>query len=601
MIACKYISSARPRPTALSWVAGLVLGLSSVVALAQTRPGMFVDVAHSSGLDFVHFNGMSGKLYFPEMMGAGAALFDYDNDGDLDAYLVQGHLLGEGVAMAQAAQKPPHPLPLRDRLFRNDTRIGKDGAINIRFTDVTPASKLDAQGYGMGVAAADYDNDGWVDLYVMNYGANQLWHNRGDGTFENVTDRAGVGDARWSVSGSFVDVDADGLLDLYVGNYVKHNLRNRRECVLSNRIADYCGPLKSAGEKDRLYRNLGDGKFEDVAARAGTQRAWGGALGVITADYNADGHTDIYVANDGVPNQLWVNRGDGTFVDDALLAGVSVNGDGMAEASMGIDAADFDGDGDTDLFMTHLRSETNTLYVNDGNGWFEDETLKMGLANPSIPYTGFGMAWFDADNDGWLDLLAVNGAVRKIEALIDAGDPYPLHQRNQLFMNSGDGRYRERTAATGAGAVFDLSEVSRGAAFGDIDNDGDADVLVTNNAGPVRLLRNDAGAGAAWLGLRLLDGKRDALGARAVLQDGRHLTRRARSDGSYASANDARIIFGLGRRLNTAPKAPKHFEVNIIWPGGQQETYRGLAPSRYHTLHRGQGEKSPGKPEAEAG
>ncbi len=589
MIECEHITATRSPGAAAPLAASLLLCLGGTLAVAKTPSAMFVDVAPTSGLDFVHFNGMSGRLYFPEMMGAGAALFDYDNDGDLDAYLVQGHLLGKDVSMADALHKPAHPLPLRDRLYRNDSSTGADGAVMVRFTDVTAASKIDAQGYGMGVAAADYDNDGWVDLYVMNYGANQLWHNRGDGTFENVTERAGVGDAHWSVSASFVDIDADGLLDLYVGNYVKHDLRNRRECVLSNRIADYCGPLKSAGQKDRLYRNLGDGKFQDVSAAAGTQRAWGGALGVITADYNGDGHVDIYVANDGVPNQLWVNRGDGTFVDDALLAGVSVNGDGMAEASMGIDAADFDGDGDTDLFMTHLRSETNTLYVNDGNGWFEDETLKMGLANPSIPYTGFGMAWFDADNDGWLDLLAVNGAVRKIEALIDAGDAYPLHQRNQLFINQGNGRYRELVATTGAGAVFDLSEVSRGAAFGDIDNDGDVDVLVTNNAGPARLLRNDAGDGAAWLGLRLLEGKRDALGARAMLLEHRGLMRRARSDGSYASANDPRIVFGLGR----GSKVPAHYAVKVIWPDGEEETFSQLRPSRYHTLHRGQGANSP--------
>ena len=449
---------------------------------------MFRDVAATSGLDFVHFNGMSGAHYFPEMMGAGGAVFDYDNDGDLDVYLVQGHMLGKDKTLADALFPPQDERPLLDRLYRNDCQTPAARCETLRFTDVTEASGLRADGYGMGVAAADIDNDGDIDLYVMNFGANQLWRNNGDGTFSDITASAGVDDPRWSVSASFVDIDADGLLDLYVGNYLKHDNSKQRVCRLAQRFDDYCGPLRGAGETDRLFHNHGNGVFKDISEASGITGAWGGALGISTADFDGDGRIDIYVANDGVANQLWINQGDRSFRDESLLAGVSVNKDGMAEASMGVDAADFDGDGDVDLFMTHLRQETNTLYVNDGQGWFEDRSIAMGLASDSFTYTGFGTAWFDYDNDGWLDLLSVNGAVRKIEALLLADDPYPLHQINQLFENTGSGRYREVTRT--AGPAFALSEVSRGAAFGDLDNDGDTDVVVTNNNGPVRLLEN---------------------------------------------------------------------------------------------------------------
>jgi hypothetical protein len=288
------------------------------------------------------------------------------------------------------------------------------------------------------------------------------------------------------------------------------------------------------------------------------------------------------VANDGVANQLWINQKDGTFKDEALLAGVAVNRDGMAEASMGVDAGDFDADGDDDLFMTHLRRESNTLYINDGDGWFEDRTVAMGLANPSLTYTGFGTAWFDYDNDGWLDILTVNGAVRKIQSLVDKNDVYPLHQRNQLFHNLGDGKYREVSAE--AGDAFEVSLVSRGAAFGDLDGDGDTDVVIANNAGPARVLRNEIGQQSGWIGMRLLtlDGKRDAYGARIALEtgQGRQLWSRVRPDGSYASSNDPRVLFGLGPGSGGQDK----FDVRIIWPDGTEEVRKALSRGRYHSL-----------------
>jgi hypothetical protein len=540
----------------------------------------FVDVTAASGLEFEHFNGMSGELYFPEMMGSGVALFDYDNDGDLDVYLVQGQMLGPAGVEA-ATFPPPSAPPLSDQLFRNDGP-GPDGVP--RFVDVTAAAGLRATGYGMGVAAGDYDGDGLVDLYVTNFGPNQLWRNAGDGRFVDVTARAGVEDARWSVSAAWTDYDRDGRLDLYVGNYVQYTLANAKPCRSSTSARDYCSPKVYEPSVDSLFRNLGDGRFEDASEGAGIRAAYGGALGVVAADFDGDRWPDLYVANDGVANQLWINRRDGRFSDEAMLAGVAVNMDGSPEASMGVDAGDFDGDGDEDVFLTHLARETNTLYINDGTGWFEDRTVAMGLANPSFAFTGFGTAWVDYDNDGWLDILAVNGAVTLIEAQVRAGEPHPLKQSNQLFRNLGDGRYRELGAD--AGPALAVALVSRGAAFGDIDNDGDTDVIVSNNAGPARVLLNARGQDAGWLGLRLLTGDpgRDAYGARVSLSGGDPvLWRRVRADGSYASSNDPRVLFGLGAQ----PK--DEYGVRVFWPDGGEETFDALAPGLYHTLRRGAG------------
>jgi hypothetical protein len=296
------------------------------------------------------------------------------------------------------------------------------------------------------------------------------------------------------------------------------------------------------------------------------------------------------VANDGVPNQLWVNQGDGSFQNEALLAGTAVNMEGKPEASMGVDAADFDGDGDDDLFMTHIQGETNTIYVNDGQGWFEDRTLAAGLGAPSKQFTAFGTVWLDYDNDGWLDLFVANGEVRIVPILMRQGEKYPLHQPNQLFRNRGEGRFEEVTGR--AGRVFELSEVSRGAALGDVDNDGDGDILLVNNNGPVRLLLNQIGNRKPWLGLRLVDEHgRDALGARVevVTDAGRRLWRRVRTEGSYLSANDPRVLVGLGDAQGV--KA-----VRVHWPDGTREDWSDLAMDRYHRLQQGAGTpQSPAK------
>jgi hypothetical protein len=544
----------------------------------------FSDEAEATSLDFVHFNGMSGEYYFCEMMGSGAALFDYDNDGDLDVYVVQGNMLGPGKTLSDARFPPQGLQPLKGRLYRNDLVINRDGTRTLHFTDVTDASRLDARGYGMGVATGDFNNDGWTDLYLTNFGSNQMFRNNGDGAFTDVTQRTGTDDPRWSVSAAFLDYDRDGWLDLFVGNYLNYSMANHKECYSTTSARDYCGPRSYDPVPNRLFHNRGDGTFEDVSATSHIARDYDGALGVVCADFNRDDWTDIYVANDQRSNHLWINQKNGAFNNDAMLAGCALNRDGHPEASMGVDAGDFDGDGDDDLFMTHLVNEKNTLYVNDGQGLFEDRSFETGLGTPSLVFTAFGTAFFDYDNDGWLDILTVNGDVKVIEALARANDPYPLHQPNQLFRNLGNGQFEEVTNQ--AGAVFKLSEVSRGAAFGDVDNDGDTDVLVTNNNGRARLLMNTIGHRRHWLGLRFVDQhQRDALGARVMVSttSGQSLWRRVHTDSSYASANDPRVLVGLGDATDIRL-------AQVYWPSGRIEQWTGLVIDRYMVLREGSGQ-----------
>jgi hypothetical protein len=434
----------------------------------------------------------------------------------------------------------------------------------------------------MGVATGDVDNDGCVDLYLTNFGPNQLFRNNCDGTFRDISKRSGTDHSAFAVSASFVDYDRDGWLDLYVGNYLQYSIGRDEKCFRVSGERDYCPPTAYRPEPDRLYRNNRDGSFTDVTAAALVGGEHGPTLGVATADFDGDGWPDIYVANDNQDNVLWLNQRDGTFTNTALPAGVALTAEGRAEASMGVDAGDFDNDGDEDLFMTELTGEGSNLYVNDGSGVFEDQGARSRLGPLSLPYTGFGTAWFDFDNDGWLDILTVNGTIAAIEALLRAHDPFPLHQRKQLFRNLRDGRFEDVTNA--AGAAFQPSEVGRGAAFGDIDNDGDVDVLVGNAAGRTRLLINEIGNSNHWIGLRLLGERvsRDMYGARVAIirPTGPALWRRVRADGSYASANDARVLVGLG----SSTERPR---VRVIWPGGRVEEWIDVAIDRFTTLREG--------------
>ena len=587
---------ALPGPQKSTAIARLLFfGLTWASAgLAQTAPEpLFVEATDSSGLAFTHVNGMSGRYYFSEMMGAGVALLDFDDDGDLDVYLVQGHVLGT----SDANQRPS------DRLFRNDLDRGQ----GLRFVDVTQASGIAAMTeYGMGVATGDFDNDGRTDLYLTNFGRNQLLRNEGPGadgqvTFRDVTRQLGAEDPRWSVSASFADLDRDGWLDLYVANYVDFALAVHKPCRSYTGAPDYCSPLAYGAVPDRLLHNRGaaDGRhagFERAEAAAGLEAVYGAGLGVVTSDLDGDGWPDVYVANDQSANQLWINQGDGTFVDDALLAGTAVNAEGRPEAGMGIALGDADGDGDPDLVVSHLDRETNTFYVNQGGGFFEDRTAKSGFALSSWDSTGFGLAWIDLDNDGLLDLAVANGAVKHLEALVRAGDPFPLHQPNQLFRNRGASGFEE--VSSQGGAALAHSEVSRGLAVGDLDNDGVSDLVVSNNNGPARVLLGRGGAGVPWLGLRLVEPSgRDALGAQVEVQraGAPSIWRRAHSDGSYASASDPRVLVGLG-------DSPRVTGVSVLWPDGSRERFAVTETGRYHTLRRGEGSAPAAKPMAsEAG
>ncbi|MYH28541.1 MAG: CRTAC1 family protein [Acidobacteria bacterium] len=549
-------------------------------ASSESDVAWFVDRAAETGLDFVHFNGMTGRFYQPEMAGPGAGLFDYDNDGDLDVYLVQGDRLGDGEPLLP----PPADQPPGDRLYRNDLEIAADGERRLRFTDVTDEAGVAVSGYGMGVAAGDMDNDGWTDLYLTRFGRNRMLRNRGDGTFADVTERSGTGDPGWGVPASFFDYDRDGRLDLFVGNYLGYTLAGHTQCYDRAGAPDYCAPETSRPQPDVLYRNRGDGTFEDVTAAAGMGREFGPALGSAAADFDGDGWLDLFVANDQRENQLWMNQRDGTFRNRALSAGAALGAGGNAKADMGVDAGDFDNDGDEDLFITELSGQGSTLYVNDGGGLFRDRSAGLGIRAPSLPYTGFGTAWIDIDNDGWLDIVAVNGAVVLNFETFGPDNPFALDQRNQVFRNTGGAGFEAATDR--AGSVFELSEVSRGAAFGDIDNDGDTDVLVANASGRVRLLLNQVGNRRHWLGLRLVGAnpRREMLGARveAMLPDGTTRWRRARADGSFASANDPRVLLGLGESAAVSL-------VRVFWPDGEVEEWTDLAIDRYATLQQGGG------------
>ena len=524
-----------------------LLAVASLLLVWGVAPAfgadLIVDATAESGVDFVYFNGMSGELYFAEMMGGGVAMLDYDGDGDVDLFLPQGEMLGD-KPLSEATFPPAADRPLSDRLFRNDLWVDAEGRPRLVFEDVTEAAGISPGGYGMGVASGDLDNDGFPDLYVTNFGSNRLLVNQGDGTFADRTMESGTDDRRWSVAASFLDIDGDDLLDLYVGNYVEHRIATHRGCFNDTGVLDYCGPGGFPSESDRLFRNLGNGVFEDVTRRSGVGAQEGAGLGSVSGDFDRDGRADLFVANDGERNFLWLNQGDGTFTDDALLAGTAVSAAGQPEASMGVVLGDLNNDGHEDLFMSHLNSETNTLYLGSASGMFDDASNDSGLGLPSWKYTGFGISLFDFDNDADQDLFVANGAVKRIEELHRAGDPYPLHQINQLYRNEGDGRFVEIT--DDAGGALELSEVSRGVASGDLDLDGDVDLVVVNSVGPVRLFANAAGAENSWIAVKVLGG---SVGSEVSLGDseGRIQRRRIATDGSYASAQDPSRVFGLGR------------------------------------------------------
>jgi len=537
-------------------------GLSAAAAPVET-PGEFVwfeEVAEQAGISFRYESGFDGRYIFPEIMGGGAALFDMDGDGDLDAYLVQGG----GVAVPESDR----PTNL---LFEN---LGGG-----TFRDVTEASGTADRGYGMGVAAGDYDNDGDIDLYVTNYGPNVLLRNDGGGKFRDVTAQAAVGHPGWGVSAAFLDYDVDGDLDLFVANYLNWSLSIEQDCYNNAGLVDYCLPTNyNAPAMDALYRNEGDGRFREVTEEVGLGAAFGNGLGVVAADFDDNGAVDLFVANDTMMNQLWLNQGDGTFVDEALLRGCALDEHGTTKAGMGVSVGDIDDDGDLDLLVVNLEGQTDSFYRNE-QGFFADHTGVVGLGTTSRRFTRFGIGLVDLDNDGTLDLYQANGRVVKSpEPRIE--DPFA--EPNLLFRGTGGGGFTE--VRPRGGTVPELVHTSRAAAFGDVDGDGGVDLLVVNRDAPAYLLRNVAQDRGSWIRFRVLDEHgRDALGARLSAKVGpRRLTKEVRAAFGYCTSNDPALHLGLGDSGQTE-------EIVVTWPDGTKEPFGSREGGGTVVLRRGEG------------
>jgi len=551
---------------------GLLVTTLTALAAAGQRPDagghvVFRDVGVPSGLIFTHVNGSSPDKYLAEIMGSGGLFFDFDDDGWIDVFLVDGGSKADPATAATA----------RHRLFRNRG----DGS----FEDVTAASGIAHAGYGMGACAGDYDNDGRTDLYITNDGPNVLYRNAGNGAFTDVTATAGVGAPLWSTSCAFADVDRDGLLDLFVTNYVQ-----RPEGAEENPFCGYtrpetrrmyCHPLNFDPSPNVLYRNVGDGRFADVSEPAGIASLTGNGLGVAIADYDDDLWPDVFVANDGVPDFLFHNRGDGRFTEDALLAGVAVASDGKARAGMGTTFGDIDGDGHLDLAVTNHETEMHSLFRNAGDGSFTDATATSGVGPATVRYVGFGVVLADLDNDGDLDLTIVNGHVLDNVAAIRSGQTYA--QRRLLLENTGTGRFRDVSALSGP--AFAEERVGRTAVAGDVDNDGDLDLLVTNNGQGVELFLNEGGNRGHALLVTLVgtESNRDAIGARLRLTTGsRTQVREVTSGSSYLGQNDLRLHVGLGA-ATTADR------LEIRWPSGRTDVVQQVAADQRIVIREGEG------------
>ena len=539
----------------------LLLFINRSLVAAQPK---FTSVTKEAGIHFKHHDGASGQLYFIEPLGGGAAFLDYNNDGFQDIYLVNGAALPPLAEKQSGGNEPP-----RNALYHNN---GDD-----TFTDVAAAAGVAHTGYGMGCAVGDYNNDGFPDLYVTNFGANVFFRNNGDGTFTDVTRGTDTGDTRWGASCAFVDYDNDSFLDLYVTNYVKYTIESDQVCM-NKGVRVYCDPRLYEGELDILYHNNGDGTFTNVTKSAGFSEATGRGLALAWADYDDDGDMDVYIANDADQNFLYSNNGDGTFTDVSLTAGVGFSEDGEAENGMGADFGDYDNDGRLDLVVTNFQDQTNTLYHNEGSGLFSDVSYASKIGTMSLSYLAWGVSFCDYDNDGYQDLFIANG---HLDENVQAFNPTGFYEQpNLLFRNNQNGTFDEVGVDSGSG--MRLEKVSRGSAYSDYDNDGDLDLLVTNLKGTPDLLQNE-GNQHTWLILKLIGTRsnRDAIGARVKVTAG-NLTqiREVRSGSSYLSQNDMRLHFGLG-------KGRQVDQIEIRWPSGLQEHLEGIEPNQILTLVEG--------------
>lgn len=533
-----------------------------VTQVVKSVPVRFTDITASAGITFKHVAAPE-KKYIVESMSGGVAFFDYDNDGDLDIYLVNS--LSVDLVKSKGKTKSD--------LYRNDG--------NGKFTEVGEKAGVSDIGWGMGVAVGDYNNDGFEDIYVTCLGPDKLFKNNGNGTFTDVTDKAGVSDRRWSTGASFFDYDRDGDLDLFVANYVDFDINNLPEfgqgqTCQYKAIPVQCGPRGLKGAGDSLFRNNGNGTFTDVTKQAGVSDPDGFyGLGVMTSDFDDDGLIDIFVANDSTPNFHYRNNGDGTFKEIGFTAGTAVNENGSEQGSMGVTAGDYDHDGRMDLFITNFADEYNTLYHNDGPNSFTDLSYAAKVAAVSLPHVGWGTKFFDYDNDGWVDIFVANGHV--YPQLPSYRQPRLLHRNNR------DGTFTE--VAAEFGNVLTENRASRGVAFGDIDNDGDIDLLVTDLDGSPQLLRNDNGNANNSIVIKTVGVKsnRSGIGARVKVVSG-DLTQvdEVRSGDSYISQSDMRLHFGLEKRT-------KVDLIEVRWPSGTVDKISGAGINRIITIKEGQG------------
>ena len=525
----------------------------------------FTDLTAEAGIRFKHNSGAFGKKYLPETIGSGCAFLDYDNDGWQDILLVNSMDWPENKKRRSYSA-----------LYHNN----KDGT----FTDVTAQAGLGLEMYGIGAAIADYDNDGNVDIYITNVGQNRLFRNLGGGKFVDVTARAGVGDPGFSTAAAWFDYDNDGRLDLFVGNYVEWSPETDQNCTLDGKNKSYCTPQTYKGQSATLYHNRGNGTFENVTARAGMNDPAGKTLGVALLDYDDDGWMDLFVANDTEPNKLYRNNRNGTFTDNAIIAGVAFSEAGTARAGMGVDAADYDGSGRQSVVIGNFTNESIALYHNDGTGLFTDDAPASGIGKMSSQSLTFACFFFDYNLDGLLDIFAANGHVSDDISVVQPTVKYA--QPPHLFQNKGRKKFEEVTAKLGR--ALNRAIVGRGAAYGDIDNDGDLDLLLTTNNGPARLLRNNNANQNDLLRVRTVGARanRDGVGAKVVVKTskGRSIFAMVRTGSSYCSQAEMPLTFGLGK-----PEEGVTLSLEINWPGGQKDRITDLKPNQSITVQEGKG------------
>jgi hypothetical protein len=550
----------------MSYAPGPSRGAAAPSPARPAGPIEFRDVTKQAGIHFKHNSGAFGKKYLPETMGSGVCVLDYDNDGWQDILFVNsmdwpGH---RGASRTYPA------------LYHNN----KDGT----FTDVTRDAGLAVESYGLGCAVADYDNDGFEDIYITTVGSNHLFRNLGNGKFADVTLKAGVADPGFSTSAVWFDYDNDGKLDLFVTHYIEWSIAKDQYCTLDNKNKSYCTPQTYKGESSTLFHNKGDGTFENVTKRAGLRDPTSKSLGVAMLDYDGDGWMDLFVANDTEPNKLYRNNHNGTFADVGVQVGVAFSESGRVRAGMGVDAGDFDGSGWQSLVIGNFTNESMSLYRNDGSGLFVDEEISSGIRQMSLQALTFGCFFFDYDLDGRLDIFAANGHVSDDISVVQPTLKYA--QPAILFHNSGNRKFEDASAKVGP--ALQQPVVARGAAYLDYDNDGDLDLVITANNGLARLLRNEYTNPNDMLRVKLVGTRsnRDGIGAKVTLTTnaGARLLRMVKTGSSYASQSELPLTFGLGKQ-----EAGKTVSLEIIWPSGQKDSLSKISADQFITVKEGSG------------